>query len=225
MLLVLLPIAKFIHKTPRICSLLQDCLIHASLDHTFKPMKMAAINGIMMFDSLGFQRFCFPFIASYTVDTLEAQMLACVGAKSSPVTTAFYKSLGDDFQHEPRTASITMAQINNILLNADLSDLPAFLKEAQKFHLSSVHAPFWRDWRFAHPCILLTPEPLTIGINNSGIMIANGAFKLWAQLKLTFDSRFFRPWWVGTSLRMVYCVLNKLLVMISMKSSVILWLS
>lgn len=160
MLLALLPIAKFIHKTPRICSLLQDHLIHASLDHIFKPMKMAAINGIMMSDSLGFQRFCFPFIASYTVDTPEAQMLACVSAKSSPVTAAFYKSLGDDFQHEPHTASITMAQINNILLNADLLDLPAFLKEAQKSCLSSVLAPFWRDWCFAHPCIFLTPEPL-----------------------------------------------------------------
>ena len=87
-------------------------------------------------------------------------MLACVSAKSSPVTTAFYKSLGDDFQHEPHNASITMAQINNILLNADLSDLPAFLKEAQKSHLSGVHVRFWRDWHFAHPCIFLTPEPL-----------------------------------------------------------------
>ncbi len=39
-------------------------------------------------------------------------------------------------------------------------NLKAYLKEAKKFHLSSVDKPFWRDWPLAKPSLFLTPEPL-----------------------------------------------------------------
>lgn len=109
MLLALFPVTKFIHKDQRICSLLQDCLIHACLNHVLQPLKVAAREGALMSDPLGFQRNCFPFIASYTVNTPEAQLLACMGTKSSPVTMAIHKQFGDDFQHELHTSSTTLA--------------------------------------------------------------------------------------------------------------------
>ncbi|KAG1873059.1 hypothetical protein DFJ58DRAFT_713602 [Suillus subalutaceus] len=39
-------------------------------------------------------------------------------------------------------------------------DLIIFLREAKKLHLSGVHLPFWRNWRFCNPAKFLTPEIL-----------------------------------------------------------------
>jgi len=62
-----------------------------------------------MSDPLGYRRFCFPPLAAYIVDTPESALIAGVGGKTSSVTMAFYKHFGDNFRHEPRTASTTIA--------------------------------------------------------------------------------------------------------------------
>ncbi|KAI6128922.1 hypothetical protein EDD16DRAFT_1690159 [Pisolithus croceorrhizus] len=48
LLLALLPIPKFVHKTTHICGLLQDQLIHQALNQVLTPLKTAATVGIMM---------------------------------------------------------------------------------------------------------------------------------------------------------------------------------
>ena len=160
LLLALLPIAKFINPNRRICSLLHDRLIHTCLDHILLPLKMAAAQGVMLSDPLGFQRLCYTFLASYTVDTPEAQLLACIGAKSSPVTMANSDAFGDGQYHQPRTAHATLELIQSAHMEAISTELIDFLKESQKYHLNGGEFPFWRDWQFAQPCIFLTPEPL-----------------------------------------------------------------
>ncbi|KAF9235101.1 hypothetical protein BU15DRAFT_89705 [Melanogaster broomeanus] len=52
LLLALLPIPKFIHKTTRMCSLAQDRLFHSCLDLVVKLLKTAATVGVMMNDPL-----------------------------------------------------------------------------------------------------------------------------------------------------------------------------
>ena len=85
----------------------------------------------MLPDPLGYLQYCFTPIVSYIADTPEAAMVATVGGKTSPLTMAMYKQFGDPFQHEPCTASTTLAQLMVVKLKVDPSDIKAYLREAQ----------------------------------------------------------------------------------------------
>ena len=159
-LLALLPVPSFIHKIKRLRGVLADRLVHECLDFVIQPLKTAASIGIMMSDPLGGRRFCFTPLAAYIVDTPESSLIAGVAGRTSSVTLASYKQLGDDFRHEPRTAATTLAQLRLLEENADPWDLEAYFKAASKLHLNGVHQPFWVDWAMSDPSIFLTPEPL-----------------------------------------------------------------
>jgi hypothetical protein len=97
LLLALLPIPKFIHRKKPICGMLEARLYHKCLDIVLRPLKAAAQIGVMLSDPLGNLRWCFTPLVSFIVDTPEAQLIACVGGKTSPLTTANYQQFGDDF--------------------------------------------------------------------------------------------------------------------------------
>lgn len=113
-----------------------------------------------MSDPLGYRRFCFPPLAAYIVDTPESALIAGVGGKTSSVTMAFYKHFGDNFRHEPRTASTTIAQLMAIEEKIHPWDLNHYISQAAAMRLNGVHRPFWRDYPLADPSTFLTPEPL-----------------------------------------------------------------
>ena len=152
-LLALLQIAKFAVQDKKLCSVIHDRLIHPCLDHILSPLKVASQQGILMSDPLGFQRHCYPVLASYIVDTPEAQLLTCVDTKSSPITVAFYKQFGDNFQHPFQTSSYMLELIKIVQSKASSSNLNDYMMEARKLCLNGVEKPFWRDWRFLQPCI------------------------------------------------------------------------
>ena len=93
-------------------------------------------------------------------DTPEALLYAGIGGKTFPITMATYKQFGDPFQHEPWTASTTLAQLMYIESTIDLWDLDSYLPAAKHFQLNGVHCLFWRDWPLVEPSLFLTPEPL-----------------------------------------------------------------
>lgn len=160
-LLALLPVPKFTPKDKKIRGVLENRLIHECLDIVLQPLKSAASVGVMMSDPVGNLRYCFTPLAGYIVDTPEAALLAGVGGKTSPLTMAMYKQFGDPFQHEPRTASVTLAQLHVVESKVHPDhDILAYLKEAKVFRLNGVHRPFWQDWPLAEPTVFLTPEPL-----------------------------------------------------------------
>ena len=66
-------------------------------------------------------------------DTQEAIMLSRVAGKTSHLTFADYWQFGDDFQHPPHTAAITLKQRQIIYCNADLEDLNQYVREAMKY--------------------------------------------------------------------------------------------
>lgn len=140
--------------------ILEDCLIHQCLSIILEPLKCAAQVRVMLSDSWGYNRCCFTPIASYIIDTPEAAMLARVGGKTSPITTAMYKQFGDPFQHEPCTASTTLAQLAAAASKTDPSDIEAYFCEAQKFCLSGVDIPFWHNHPLSCPSRFLTLEML-----------------------------------------------------------------
>ena len=159
-LLALLPVVKFINHDKKLQTVLHNRLIHQCLDHILLPLKIAAQNSFLMSDPLGHQRLCFPVLASYTVDTPEAQLIAGVDSKSSPIMISHHKEFGDNYQHPLRTSSLTLELIKCAQRKAVSPKLEDYLKEACKLHLNGVDSPFWRDWRYVQPCIFLTPEPL-----------------------------------------------------------------
>ncbi|KIO08002.1 hypothetical protein M404DRAFT_23247 [Pisolithus tinctorius Marx 270] len=160
MLAALLPIPKFVHKNKRMHGLLEDRLIHECPDIVLEPVKQAAKLGIMLLDSLGHMWYCFTPIMGYITDTPEAAMLTAVGGKTSLITMAMYKQFGDPFRHEPRTASTTLAQLAVVKLKVHPTNIQVFFREAQRFHLSGVSDPFWRDIPLSCPSTFITPEPL-----------------------------------------------------------------
>jgi hypothetical protein len=160
LLLALLPVPSFIHQKKRLRGLLGDRLVHECLTFVLQPLKTAASIGIMMSDPLGCRRFCFTPLAAYIVDTPESTLIAGVAGRTSSVTMASYKQLGDSFRHEARTASTTLAQLHEVEEKANPWDLEAYFKAASQLHLNGVHRPFWVDWAMSDPSIFLTPEPL-----------------------------------------------------------------
>jgi hypothetical protein len=159
LLLALLPIPKFIHRKKPIRGMLEARLYHKCLDIVLRPLKAAAQIGVMLSDPLGNLRWCFTPLVSFIVDTPEAQLIACVGGKTSPLTTANYQQFGDDFRHPPRTGSITLNTLNEIC--GTMQSLEAYEKAAKSHRLNGVQLPFWRDWILSSdPSIFLTSEPL-----------------------------------------------------------------
>ena len=160
MLLAFLPVLKFLHKNKKIRSVLEAWLTHECIDYVVKLLKKAAEIGVMMSDPLGWCQYCFTPLVGAIIDTPEALLYAGVGGKTSLVTMVNYKQFGDPFQHEPRIASTTLAQLMEIKSTIDPWDLASYLPKAKWFHLNGVHCPFWRDWPLAEPSHFLTPEPL-----------------------------------------------------------------
>jgi hypothetical protein len=149
-----------LHPNKKIRGVLESRLFHQCVDIVLAPLKKAAEIGVMMSDPLGYQRFCFPPLAAYIVDTPESALIAGVGGKTSSITMAFYKHFGDNFRHEPRTASTTIAQLMALEENAHPWDLSRYVSQAATMRLNGVHRPFWRDYPLADPSVFLTPEPL-----------------------------------------------------------------
>ena len=160
LLAALLPVPKFVHNNKRMKGVLEARLIHQCLDIVLEPLKHAAKLGVMLSDAWGYSRYCFTPIASYIVDTPEAAMLAGVSSKTSPITMAAYKEFGDDFQHEPWTSSITLAQLETVASKADPSNIEIYFCEAQKFRLNGVHKPFFCDFPLSCPSRFFTLEVL-----------------------------------------------------------------
>ena len=76
LLLALLPIPKYIHKKSKVRGMLEAQLYHQSLNIVLAPLKAAAQFGIMLSDPLGNLRWCFTPLASFIVNTPEAEVLS-----------------------------------------------------------------------------------------------------------------------------------------------------
>ncbi|KAI6100764.1 hypothetical protein EDD16DRAFT_1717073 [Pisolithus croceorrhizus] len=159
-LLTLLPIAKFTHRTTHVCSLLQDQLMHQALNIILSPLKTAASVGVMMSNLRGNLCYCFTLLAVWIADTPEEGLLAGTAMKVSPVTTTTSKEFGDPFQHPPRTAATMLTAIHSTCSQCPPMDYKNFLKAMRQFWLNGIVEPCWNLWPLSDPSIFLTPEVL-----------------------------------------------------------------
>ncbi|KAG6370271.1 hypothetical protein JVT61DRAFT_12220 [Boletus reticuloceps] len=160
LLVALLPIAKFTHKTTRVHSLLQDWLVHEALNIVLAPLKTATQIGIMMSDPVGNLRYCFTPIAAWITDTPEESLLSGTGPKVSLVTIASSKQFGNAHQHELCTADHTLAAIHTACSQYSPNDHIGFLKAAKWLGLNGVIDLVWTGWPLSQPCYFITLEVL-----------------------------------------------------------------
>ena len=160
LLLGLLPIPKFTHKDTRTRSLLHNRLFHTALNEIVELLKTAARVGVMMNNPVGNVRYCYTPLAAYIADTPELSLVACMGPKASPFTTATSKSFSNPVLHPPRTASLTLAAIRQALEKCSTQDYKAFVKVSRTLFLNGVVEPFWVDWPLSSPSGFLHPETL-----------------------------------------------------------------
>ncbi|KAI5994862.1 hypothetical protein EDC04DRAFT_2530072, partial [Pisolithus marmoratus] len=93
-LLTLLPIAKFTHRTTCVHSLLQNQPMHQAFNVILLPLKTAASVGVMMSNPRGNLCYCFTLLAVWIADMPEEGLLAGTDMKVSPITIATSKEFG-----------------------------------------------------------------------------------------------------------------------------------
>ncbi|KAG6914952.1 hypothetical protein DXG01_014271 [Tephrocybe rancida] len=149
LLLALLLIPKFIHGNNKLLGTLDARVYHECLNFVLQPPKDAAQMGIMMNDPTGMLRLCYTPIAGFIMDTPESALIAGVMGKTSSVTMASYKELGDNFRHPPRLGAGTISQLKELELELDpWKDFQEYVKQAKA------------NWALSDPVNFLTPEPL-----------------------------------------------------------------
>ncbi|KAJ7263198.1 hypothetical protein B0H12DRAFT_1001291, partial [Mycena haematopus] len=161
MMAALLPVPKFLCDK-EIQGLMERRLFHHCLDIVCHSLKVAAVAGHPMSNSVGQRLQCHTPLVAYIVDTPEAADIACVMGKTSHLTMASHKTFGDAVRQEERTGAHTWDDILKVNAIVDpWEDVAEYQKESKKLRLSGVHEPFWRDWALSmNPARFLTPEVL-----------------------------------------------------------------
>jgi len=145
LLLALLPIPWSTHPNKSMHRTSKNWLIHECLN--------------IVSDPLSNSQHCFTPLATYIVDTPESALLAGIAGKTSSVTMAMYKHFGNNFWHEPHTASRTLAQLQAIEAKIEPWELKSYVKEAKSQCFCRVHWLFWAGW--------LMSDPVKVGVGGA----------------------------------------------------------
>jgi len=154
-----IPIVKFEdHKD--ICGTLENRLFHQCLTIILKPLVNAGEAGVVLADSSGNHRHCYPILAAYLADYPEQILLNIAAQKNSPTTTASFHDLGSHITSPPRTRQWIVSRLIQVRQLADPNDVPNYLKEAKKLGLNGVDQPFWLELPRYQPELCIAPDIL-----------------------------------------------------------------
>ena len=154
-----IPVVKF--KETAAQTELENHLYHQCMDIILHTMKQAAEVAVEMADSHGDLRRVRTVLFLQITDLVEERMVAGMRQNYSPISIATIWEFGDGIQHFPRHGSQTIKRMEALMKCFGEDDVgPAFLDACQVEGLNGVLKPFWRNWRFADPCIFLTPDAL-----------------------------------------------------------------
>ncbi|KAG6369754.1 hypothetical protein JVT61DRAFT_13625 [Boletus reticuloceps] len=160
LLLTLLPVPSFIHKTSRVRGLLSDRLFYQCLDFILRPLKVAATVGVMMSDPVGNLCYCYMLLVAYVADTPEQGLITCTSTRASSISNVLYHQFGDNVLYPNCTADQTRNKIHTICSECSPDDYIKFLKYAKIYGLNGVDVPFWVNWPLSSPARFLLPEIL-----------------------------------------------------------------
>jgi hypothetical protein len=135
-------------------------LFHQCVEFILKSLIPAGNNGILMADSRGDVRRCYPRIAAYLADYPEQILINVAAGNNSPITLAGYHQLDDAKPHPPRTKEWILGAIAEISQMSNPNDVAAYLTAAKAKGLNGVHKPFWRNMPGYQPEIVICPDIL-----------------------------------------------------------------
>ncbi|TDL13388.1 hypothetical protein BD410DRAFT_810597, partial [Rickenella mellea] len=158
MLIGLIPVAKFKDKANQ--GVLYNRLFHLCHDIIHARAKRHSHNPLQMADGFGNARLVRPILITDSCDGPEQSAIACTASNRSALSTAQRVEFEDPVIHPLRHGSETLAKIAEIAENVNPDDLTVFTKACKKEGLNGVVKPFWRDWKFADPCLFLAPDAL-----------------------------------------------------------------
>lgn len=157
-----IPIAKFDQVEHQ--GILTNRLYHKSMDYPLVNMKKHSYIGRNMLDPAGNLRCVLPFLFIFIADYPEQQLIACTASNYAPCSTAGPDTLGSSVPQPLREGWKTLDDLRQIeeklAETNNQNDLEKFKKLAKERHLNGVNRPFWRDWRYADPCLFLAPDLL-----------------------------------------------------------------
>jgi len=160
-LIAYIPIPVFIDTGPTSLHMaLQQRLFHQCLKIILETLKWAGEQGILLSDSFGQQRHCFPRVAAYLADYPEQILINAATSYNSPVTTAGFHELGNATPNPRRTKDWILSHIRQLCQEVDVDDVVGYASAAKQLGLNAVDQPFWSDLCYdIHNYYLLT-QPL-----------------------------------------------------------------
>jgi hypothetical protein len=147
-------------RDTRMKTAVSDRFFHQCLRAIIHPLIKAGNDGILMIDSIGAQRLCFPRVAAYLADYPEQCLVNAAMPSSSPTTTALQVDLGSSQPKPPRTRRWILDQIQATIRIVDPGDISAYMVVAKTKGLNGVHHPFWEDLPGYEPEICICPDLL-----------------------------------------------------------------
>ncbi|KIM22688.1 hypothetical protein M408DRAFT_78738, partial [Serendipita vermifera MAFF 305830] len=119
-------------------------LFHQCAKVIFQSIINLGEGGILLPDSKGDVRNCYPRLAAWLSDHPEQLMLNCAAGKTCPTTTAGPDDLGDATPSPPRTTGWILRRIERALLEAPPGNIAKYQAAARRCKLNGVHDPFWK---------------------------------------------------------------------------------
>ena len=143
-----LPVPKWDMDVDELNGILTARFFHQALSVVMDPLISAAKNGTEMMDSLGDVRMCYPRIAAYMSDLLEACLNMAITTSRSPVFNITTSQFGDTDPGPLLTYDVLMDEIEELQEEYggdDPTAIAACLKEAKTRGLNGVLHPWWEN--------------------------------------------------------------------------------
>jgi hypothetical protein len=152
-----IPVVNFLDDD-KIRTTLVSRVYHHCMEICLRPLIEPGSSGVLIPDSFGQIRLCFPRLAANICDYPEQCLTACAAALTSPVTTARYRDLDSHTPLPPRTREFTLSQIQSTCDEANPAHVLKYLVAARARGLNGVHLPYWRDLPGYQPDVAICPD-------------------------------------------------------------------
>lgn len=166
-LIAYIPIPVFIDENEKNHGALQQRLFHQCVKLILSSIKEPGEEGVLLCDSHGDVRRCYPRVAAYLADYPEQLLINCAAGLNSPVTTANFEDLGNATPNPRRTKEWILGRISQVCRKINPDNVTAYRIHAKKLDLNAVDQPFWADLPGYEPDLVACPD------------ILHGLFRFW----------------------------------------------
>jgi hypothetical protein len=162
-----IPIPVFTDENEKNHTALQQRLFHQCVKLILSSIKTTGEEGVLLRDSYGDVRCCYPRVAAYLADYPEQLLINCAAGLNSPVTTATFEELGNSIPSPRRTKEWILGRIAQVCRKVNPDNVTSYRIQAKKLDLNAVDQPFWAELPGYEPDLVACPD------------ILHGLFRFW----------------------------------------------